>query len=645
MKFDELRCIFPLSLLQMFNTACLVCSCSFGVQDQYTPYVCTGTNCNQNYCRRCLDWIRKYNGPRRPFRCMCCLLEYARNTAPIENVSLIQKLWDRAVVKYGFLRQQDSTNAAVLSQRDLQFEIECRHYHLRHLLRTLEQLTNWGDVESAFDTRRNANGMLVELTDILRPDQANIAANNLLRQSKYCRIITRPNHPVGSSYIELCERLNAEIADAEIRCLFPTIHNRSNDWNDAFNATDVFQPKIREVFAAIERDIRSFPTNAYYRALRTKIGFIGYTSSGKTSLMYRLLEIRPTEHNEFFPVRTTKSTYCSLQYDRNDPLISPDENRTATAVKFIDIQGCDRGRNIDSGVIEAGNYLDEIQKADCDIYVLVFNEELDPNQHQWMIHIEQCMQRRCVLVRSKVDITFLEKFREEYGMCYGASPLEEQNERSQRIIDDIRRDFAVEGHHVYLTAACYYPTSTDATILLQRHSFDIEQLLVELSRLAPLTRKIRVQNLACRAISRVINSCFRTGYVIKILHYKIAAGVTNPLLFADRATVYLAERSVERAIGITEDFLGDLARHAPLIIDQNLETSVFEQYVTVSAVHRQPRNGNRYTETSQRQAAVPDVPVVKPVVETGRKILGYINRLCNDLIKISMPMVSSMMHE
>lgn len=615
---------------------------------------------------------------------MFCLLEYPAGATPVKNEQLIKQLWGKVNAKYGFHRQPTGSTAAVMSRKDLKLELECRQYHVKHLLETLEQFTNWDQVETAFKVRNEAIGMVTQLEGILTRVKNSTAVNDPLSHNEYQRIITLPKQSEGSYYIDLCERLSVEIIDAELRCMYPITHAQCLEWNCALGTGDEFQPKVGPLMHAIQRDINSLSSNNHHTSLRAKIGFIGYTSAGKTTLVCRLLKVLGSDYSQFLPIRTTKSTYYTLQYDLDRPLVSPDDQQIATAVKFVDIQGCDKGNNISSEKFEAGNYLDEISKADCDIYVIVFSEELDNDQYKWIVFIEQLMQRRCLLVRSKADQIFLPKFLEKWDVCYGMSPAEERDRWSEDTIADLQREFAVEGHRVYLTAATDRPANGDAGLLLQNQQFDLQSLLDELSRLAPTTRHRRVHSLAVRAVARVINSCFRCGYVLNVMKYKIAAGFAAIIPLGDLLPRYLARKDLEQAFGINEEFLQDLQRRQ-LQTMVELQTSVFKLYVTISATSQ---NQLRISVTSAG-GAIPGVAVISgsllddvaqaatralsvlstearvaiviatvgvgvalsagicvwSAINTGKHIFSRVNSLCDDLIVVSIPLVESMIEE
>ena len=99
----------------------------------------------------------------------------------------------------------------------------------------------------------------------------------------------------------------------------------------------------------------------------------------------------------------------------------------------------------------------------------------------------------------------------------------------------MRSDNKVESHQgqVYLIAADYMSSNSDAKQLLRTQSFDMKELVDELGGSVFDGRNPRIYALAMRMWARVINTCFRRGYVLNVLHYKIGAGVTAVVPFGD----------------------------------------------------------------------------------------------------------------
>ena len=104
------------------------------------------------------------------------------------------------------------------------------------------------------------------------------------------------------------------------------------------------------------------------------------------------------------------------------------------------------------------NYLDEIHKADCDIYMLVYDEELRGEQQEWINYIEEGLKRKCVLIRSKVDINYLAKFKELSGLEFAKSKRDQRKQFEQTIIEQLRTDNSIESRSVYLVACGLHST-------------------------------------------------------------------------------------------------------------------------------------------------------------------------------------------
>jgi hypothetical protein len=216
----------------------------------------------------------------------------------------------------------------------------------------------------------------------------------------------------------------------------------------------------------------------------------------------------------------------------------------AASIKLIDIQGWDHDCGISNASIQPGNYLDEIRKADCDIYVLVFEGTLSDDQVLWVKFIEEQLQRQCILVQSKVDIPFARTFYERTRIRYEKSSEEQRRVHTEKIISTLRRNSQRGSHRVYLVAADYFPDSDNADFLLRNESFDFQALMDRLNQVDPWTRHARFKKLTVRAIARAINTSFRRAYMIKVLHYQVAAGIASFLPFGDRLPRYVARKEI-----------------------------------------------------------------------------------------------------
>lgn len=657
-----------------------MCLASFGIQEERLPRQCINKKCARVYCTQCVTSIQTHNGSHRPFRCMYCLLEYPRDKAPIENQTLIQQLWSSTTAKHGisYTRHLLEKTLKQSDLIDLWCDIECRRRHLVNLIATLERFSRWTQTYEVMTEAHIMAEKLLELTKRLEQDPHNTLTTC---QEEYRRMISisTTDDDLGSLYIRVCERLLADISEAEFCRAFSGTHAKMIEWNCALASSEQFRPQIRDLLETIEHDLTDQWCHHRHGVIRAKIGIIGYTCVGKSTILNRILGVDNLAGVDSSPVRSIKSTYYPLQFDRKEPLISSKNQFQKATVTLVDIQGHDKNTPIVNRTIRPGNYLDEIRKADCDIYILVFDETLHYEQHGWITYIEQTLKRKCLLVRSKVDIDFLAKYRERSGICFGAGTPEQRLQFTPNILEQLRFDNQVEGHHVYVIAADYMPASSDAETLLKDQRFDMHLLIEELLVQASEARNHRIHALAMRAVARVINICFRRGYVLNVFNYKIGAGFAAIVPFGDQLPRYLARDHIRQAFGINKDFLNYLLRYHLIIDDGCLQTSTLENCVTATMMRSKKNRrsvgaavGGAFIASAPFsddifRAAAPTAIVVTgaarialtasaavigviisgavcawSAIDSGKHIFGYVNRLCDDLILVSSPLIDSM---
>ena len=666
---------------EQVHDSCTMCLSSFGIQEERIPRQCINIKCGRLYCTQCVTSVRTHNGDHKRFRCMYCLLEYPRDKIPAENQIITKQLWDSMALKYGirYTRHLLSRNPTESNIIDLWCDIECRRRNLINLISTLERYSRW---TQAHHVMTDTHIMAEKLLDIVIRLKEDPMAYMHTCQREYKQVISMPdqdnNNDVGSRYIRVCERLLADISDAEFYRAFPTTHAKMIEWNCALASSDYFQPQVLDLLMAIENDLNEQWSNHHHAVVRAKIGIIGFTCVGKSTILNRLLGTTDLTNDQSSPVRSIKSTYYQLQFDRKEPLISPDNPSKKTNVTLVDVQGHDSEITTVDNQIEPGNYLDEIRKADCDIYILVFDEKLRHEQHGWISYIEQTLKRQCILVRSKVDTAFLAKFRERLGRCYGNSTASEREKFTPAIIEQLRFDNEVESHRVYLTAADYMPASADEEILLREQSFDMELLMNQLGRLASDARNRRIHALAMRAVARVINICFRRGYVLNVLNYKIGAGFAAIVPFGDQLPRYLARDHIRQVFGVTKELREHLMQFHLCIDDGCLQTSTLENCVTATVMKSKTDKGSlgaavggafmasaAFSDDILRVAApavivltstarialtastavvgvvISGVVCAWSAVNSGKHIFSYVNRLCDDFILVSNPLINT----
>jgi GTPase SAR1 family protein len=605
---------------------------------------------------------------------MYCLQEYRNNSLPEENQVLIKQLWDESMIKYDIKRTQDLLLKECTSE-DLSFDIDCRRRHLMNLVSLYKRFC--GRNQFLLTTEYIVN----QLTGLIQYIKQN--ENDNLEEYKNCyrHLIstTLDESDIGSQYISLCERLQLEISEAEYCSMFPKTMTKTSEWLHVQGSADEFQPKIFDLFQAIEEDLINQWSNPYLTS-RTKIGVIGYTSSGKSSLINRLLGVQSLAEDGAAPVSSLKGTYFPLQFDRKEPLISPDDQKKQTLVTFVDIQGIDKDKELITSEVKEDYYLDEIRKADCDIYMLVYDEEFGDEQKEWMSYIEEGFKRKCVLVRSKVDIDYLKKFKELSDTSFVKSERHQRNQFEPTILEQLRTDNSVESRSVYLVACDYSPKSSDATMLLKEQAFDFSKLLNELGGLSFDTCSSRIHALASRTVARATNTSFRRGYVLNVLKYKVAAGFASIIPFGDQLPRYLSRDSIREAFGINDTLLQYITQFHLIIYNYKLQTSIFEKCVEIKAVQNNSKLdarwvgraagtalvvGGGFTEDIVRVVA-PTITIVSgaaravltvatigigiiisagvsawSAIDSGKHIFSYINRICDDTIMVTNALITS----
>ncbi|CAF3212028.1 unnamed protein product [Rotaria socialis] len=653
-----------------------MCFNPFGIQDERTPYKCINTKCGRHFCDQCVKYIQIYNGNVRQFRCMYCLKEYRKNQVPIKDILLAEQLWNEAVVNYGIKRTRQLLSNECHAT-DLKFDIDCRQRHLSNLINIHKRYFDWTEFPV---TRVEAENIADQLSKIVKYINEETNAQIDICKSVYRNSISTPDddNDVGSHYIRLCERLLLEITNAEFHSLFPNTNAIFTEWMHEPGSDDKFQPKIFDLIKTIEQDLTDLWSSTHFN-VRTKIGVVGYTSVGKSTLVNRFLNVSSLIENETAPISIDKSTYFPLQFDREEPLIHPDHQDRKTAVTFVDIQGRDKSKLNDHSQREADRYLHEIFKADCDIYVIVFDDELCDEQHKWIVDIEQTLHRKCILVRSKVDKYYLSKFLELSEVFYAQSTVEQRQQLDSIILQQIRLNNSVDNRFVYLVAQDYQPSTSDAQLLLKNNSFDMLLLLYELSRLAFNAHNSRIHSLAKRAVARVINICFRRDYVLNVLKYQIAAGIGSIIPFGEQYPRYLSREGIRDAFGIDDALRQYLNQYKLKIAGYKLQTSVFKDCVKVQELETHWKSKAKMvgkavdtTAVAGGAAAADDiVRTIAPIttalsgaariaattatlgiaivisggvcawsaISSLQHIFSYVQRICDDLIHVTDPLI------
>ena len=464
---------------------------------------------------------------------------------------------------------------------DLVIDISLRARPLANLVSRAQSYPDNVDVKGL---REKAQNVVNELSYVAARLKKGEVADIKIEKGYYRRAISKSNddNDIAVEYINLCEELRSALLVAEQEVLFPEVHKLKTEWLQPQGTGGKFKPKLPMLYKALEEDLINHwrnPTNMG----RVRIGLIGYTSVGKSTVTNRLLGVEdPTQNDAAAAVSMEKSTFFPSEFNRTEPLVDTRCGPPrSTLVTIVDIQGLDENRLGNNAGREAGDYRFEIRKADCDIYLLIFDKRISEQQKEWISYIEENLKRRCILVRSKIDEDFLKKFCETHRKCYGEMEREERCSLSESIIKRLRQDNAVMSREVFLVAYNYRMSTTDAKMLQKENSFDAKKFLEEVSHVAAETRSTRVHRLALYISLHMVNTCFRRGYILNALKYKVGAGVAAIIPCGDQFPRYLARDDIRETFGMNNEFHQYLRDQELTIHGYKLQTSVFEKTVKV----------------------------------------------------------------
>ena len=285
--------------------------------------------------------------------------------------------------------------------------------------------------------------------------------DKLLRDSEF------QNIPC-SRFILLVERLRVRTEELEIENNFPKTTQLMVESQNDHRANEEFKPKAIDLFKTLELDVKHLLTdfNCVY-SIPYKVGVIGAGSVGKSALVMNLANI-----NHFSAmVNIERSTFGYLQFDTF--IYRHLKNGRIVPITFIDIEGAtdtDTSQSI-------GNYIELITKADCDLYIIVFDKPFSKHNRTCQKHIERELARKCLLVMSKADCLLNEKLQNKTGEKYDKRNTSDY--RVKLILHEMKTyaSKTVDGTNladkVYLTAAaCQDDSMKDVSFA----AFDMNEL-------------------------------------------------------------------------------------------------------------------------------------------------------------------------
>ena len=463
----------------------------------------------------------------------------------------------------------------------------------------------------------------------------------------------------GFRLIYLLELLRTQTEKLEVVQNFPNTLRLMHEWQNDYGTEDDFKPKILDLCETIETDVEElFHDQKCMYSIAYRIGVVGNTSVGKSALIMALSNI--TRFSSM--VNLERSTFGYLQFDSFFQDKSSDAKKIP--ISFIDIAGAtdhDNTRNI-------GNYIDLITKADCDLYMIVFDESFDRQNQSWLDHIETTLGRQCLLVRSKVDLLFHQFYREESGRrfqntchkkCDVRYALEKTRQHSLRNYEQ-----QLQERQVFCTAVVQDQDLRDIPF----GRFDLDKLRWELCRSAMTDPSLaRVSRLLILASRAVLNTCFRRGYIISKTKYRLLAAGGSLIPFLDEVPAFLGREKIRQAFGIhdrstisntfqgAKNSLEDyLAGHQFTVPTDQLKSGYFKYLTPKADKPLVMRNGigpsqsmqsthENYNENtsslSQQRRSNANLPGAN-IAGGGLAVAGVIGKGLDGVVRITFPAVS-----
>lgn len=593
---------------------------------------------------------------------------------PQENQLLIDLLWQKYLVKYN----ADALLAVSPMPGMLVNELDCRVIHLKSLIETLKR-NNTPNSSFSIPIHLEIDRAIILINQLetfkstLNEDLASDLNDQQIDEYRMLLTGPSPSSRPCQYFIRTCEQLLYYNQQAVFERYFPILQKKMDEWEEASVNTEKFQPKIVEAFQALEGDLG----HLVFPSIPCRVGLIGNISVGKTSLLnwLRMQSVRSKDEEILLsPVRVGKSTYCRLEFEH--------EYYKEKKVIFVDIEG---STDTDTH-LKSANYYDEISKADCDLYLIVFDNQFTELEHGWQRFIEETLKRQCWLVRNKVDEVFRRKFQENFQQTFDSSPETNRSKYGQKLFEQIRTELSKDLHgkelpNVYLTF-----TSPDENLLqLVPAREELRKLTANIQNLPVSLHNNRLQKMSLGAMARVINNSFRRGYVISVMKYQVAAGIAAVILFCDLIARYFGREAIRQAFGVntrshllnrirgTSDELKDYLKKFDIVAEHSqFQTSVFDRTIQRNPINPQTTSSN-FASAAAKGATVAgvagisltdDIVRVSGVVTTtavrglsvamiaagavltvgmcawaavsnGQHLYDYLNRLCDDLILIS----------
>lgn len=362
-----------------------------------------------------------------------------------------------------------------------------------------------------------------------------------------------------SRLILISELLRSETNRLEMESIFSQTTKLVHQWKQ----DQTIDPKIYDLFVALEQDLLALydPSQSRMNLIPFRVGFIGNISVGKSSVVNYLRtqnSISSSINRTLSPTAVGQSTVGSLQFDEQH-LCS--DNQTLVTIRYVDIEGCADYNT----KVHAASYFEQIRKADCDLYIILFTGQQGSFECSLEKSINEHLHRPCWFVRSKVDKEFNELFNEQITrrkIDYPDMDIDEteENELAEQIIEMIR-DKAIEicqtsSDNVFLINAIYRPTEVNDSDKFnsQTHPFDINLLSQRLIQFAQQSYKQeRIRSMATMICAHAIGTCFRRRCIISFINHQLRAGLSAMLIpWGDQISLVHTRFGIRVALGVQD---------------------------------------------------------------------------------------------
>lgn len=360
-----------------------------------------------------------------------------------------------------------------------------------------------------------------------------------------------------SRLILISELLRSETDRIEIETIFPQVIKLVHQWNQ--NPT--VDPKIHELYSTLEKDLLSLydPNHSLMNLIPFRVGFIGNISVGKSSLVnfLRTQNSISTSNRTLSPTAVGQSTVGSLQFDEQHQCPG---NRTTITIRYVDIEGCADYNT----KVQAASYFEQIRKADCDLYIILFTGQQGSFECNLEKEINDRLNRPCWFVRSKVDREFEEHFNEQIAQRKLDYPdMEIEEEEENELIEHVKemiRGKVIEisqaaPENIFLINSMYRQIEDNHERFNSKtHPFDINLLSQRIINIAQKSyRQERIQHMATMVCARAIGTCFRQRCIMSFISHKLRASISAMVFpWGDQISLIHTRFGIRVALGVQD---------------------------------------------------------------------------------------------